>query len=101
MYANDEARRHYRRVLASEGVAAKGSETARLEALVGLGQVYINLSQYAEAEPRFREAIALGHKTGMAADDLARLVRVPAVDQFHDRQSAGMAGIRTRLAVCR
>jgi class 3 adenylate cyclase/tetratricopeptide (TPR) repeat protein len=84
-YANEEAIAHFRQALELIGpsrpngysrptLSAQGREQAwRLEALKGLGQVYLGVGKVNEAEDALREAIALGQKTGLPSREMVRL----------------------------
>ena len=74
-YANEEAIGYYHRALAllDEFPVDKSRKDWRLEALKGLGQIYFGTGKVAEAEERFREAIAIGQEMGLAPRALVRL----------------------------
>ena len=80
-YANQEAAAHYERALALLDAALSRAKPApadgrddpwRLEALKGLGRVYLQLGKVREAETRFRKAIALGQKMGLPPREQVR-----------------------------
>lgn len=78
IYANTEALTHYRRSLELLGsldseLSDRTTQDWRLEALQGLGQVSFGLGEIVQAETHFREAIALGHQTGLAPQRLVLL----------------------------
>ncbi len=81
LYAHAEALSYYTRVLelldelAQSGVHVSDRLVLdwRLETLKGLGQVYFGTGRIAEAEERFRQAIAVGQQMGLASDELVRL----------------------------
>ena len=74
-YANEEAIGYYHRALALlDGFPVdKSRKDWQLEAVKGLGQIYFGTGKVAEAEERFREAIALGQEMGLAPRELVRL----------------------------
>jgi DNA-binding SARP family transcriptional activator/Cdc6-like AAA superfamily ATPase/predicted Ser/Thr protein kinase len=75
IYASEEAVDHYRQVLAllDEPSLRHSRKDWRLEALKGLGRVYVGTDKVAEAEACFQEAIALGHEIGLAPRELVQL----------------------------
>jgi len=75
LYASEEAVDHYRQALAllDEPLLRQSRKDWRLEALKGLGRVYVGTDKIAEAEECFQEAIALGRETGLAPCELVRL----------------------------
>jgi tetratricopeptide (TPR) repeat protein len=74
-YANEEASAYFRRALEllDEPALARSRKDWRVEALRRLGQIYFETGKVAEAEERFREAIALGQEMGLAPRELVRL----------------------------
>jgi predicted ATPase/class 3 adenylate cyclase len=81
-YANEEAITHFRRALAQLDLISAaerpdrsemGVQTARLEALRGLGAACLATGQAAAAETHFHEAIALGQEIGLAPRERVRL----------------------------
>jgi DNA-binding SARP family transcriptional activator len=74
-YLNDEAIGCFQRALARlEGALPGGTRPQRrLEALKGLGQIYHGTGKEAEAEEKFRQAIAVGREIGLAPRELVRL----------------------------
>ncbi len=84
-YANEEAIAHFHRALGLMGHShpnedprpARSAENReqewRLEAMKGLGQVYLGMGRVNEAEGALREAIVLGQETGLSSREMVRL----------------------------
>jgi tetratricopeptide (TPR) repeat protein len=75
IYASEEAVDRYRQALALLDVPSlrQSRKDWRLEALKGLGRVYVGTDKIAEAEECFQEAIALGQEIGLAPRKLVQL----------------------------
>jgi DNA-binding SARP family transcriptional activator len=75
LYASEEAIDHYRQalILLDEPALRQSQKDWQLQALRGLGQVYVGTDKIAEAEACFQEAVALGQEMGLASDELVRL----------------------------
>jgi tetratricopeptide (TPR) repeat protein/regulation of enolase protein 1 (concanavalin A-like superfamily) len=75
LYASEEAIDHYRQALAllDEPSLRQSRKDWRLEALKGLGRVYVGTDKIAEAEECFRKGVVLGQEIGLAPRELARL----------------------------
>jgi tetratricopeptide (TPR) repeat protein len=75
LYANEEAIDHYRQalLLLDEPALRQSHKDWQLQALKGLGQVYVGTDKIAEAEDCFQEAIVLGQEIGLTTDDMVRL----------------------------
>ena len=81
-YANEEAIAHLRRALAQLDRASAAAhplrsqaetQAARLDALRGLGILYLVTAQIPEAEQHLREAIAVGKEIGLDVRERVRL----------------------------
>jgi predicted ATPase/DNA-binding SARP family transcriptional activator len=75
LYASEEAVDHYRQALAllDEPALRRSRPDLRLEALKGLGRVYVGTNKIAEAEECFQEAVSLGQELGLTPRELVRL----------------------------
>ena len=75
VYANDEARLHYERVLALLQTMDPDStdQSHRLAALSGLGKLCFHIGEVAESEQHLSEAIALGRQLALDPQEMALL----------------------------
>jgi tetratricopeptide (TPR) repeat protein len=75
IYAGEEAVDCFRQALAllDEPSLLRSREDWRLEALTGLGRIYLGAGKTAEAEECFQEAVALGQRRQQAPSELVRL----------------------------
>jgi tetratricopeptide (TPR) repeat protein len=75
-YANEEAIAYYRQVIAQHDASAlqKPPDNLRLAALRGLGQVYVGLGKFADAERYSREALGVAKELRLAPHELVRIL---------------------------
>jgi len=72
-YANESAVAHFHKVLELLGGQGIDRKDWKLEALRGLGEIYLGIGKPVEAEKAFEEAIVLAKEMGLSPHQLVRL----------------------------